>query len=272
MSEQASDLDRGAADVFGLMTDTSTPAPTLSLDAEAPLVTLPPDTVALIVARVQAGLSPLGPDHPRTMITRRIVVPSTALAVLDVVGLVAAAAGGHTVLAVVAAVLFVVLAYLAFAGVRFVRADPLRVAAPQRTAVDAAKTWRSGQGWTDAQRDDPWARLVGVACSDTARIAASKAWAWPSIAGQRSETELAALLDDVDAYAHAQVGSAATADSPLVLRVAALRCYADALDDLVRRGAGGEDVRDALPGAEDERLTGLLAVARTSGTQRSEPS
>ena len=127
MSEQANGIDGDAADVLRELTTSSGIVPALALEAATPLVTLPPDLVALIVGRVQAGATAFGADHPRAPITRRIVLPSAALAVLDLIGLVAAVATGHTVLAVVTAVLFVVLGYLAFAGVRFVRADPLRV-------------------------------------------------------------------------------------------------------------------------------------------------
>ena len=159
MSEQASEIDSGAADVLGQMAATPAPVPDLTLEAATPLRTLPPELVALIVGRVQAGVTAFGDDHPRAAITNRIVVPSTVLAVLDAVGLIAAVFTGHAVLALVAALLLLVLAYLALAGVRFVRADPLRVTPEQLAYVEALKTWSSHLEWTDEQRSGPWGRL-----------------------------------------------------------------------------------------------------------------
>lgn len=278
MSDTAAEIQRAGAVV---LTQLSQTAPELAFDAATPLDTLPPDLVALIVNRVNAGATAFGTDQPRAPIIWRVVVPSIVLAVLDAAGLVAAAITGRYVLAVVAAVLLVVLSYLARAGVRFVREDPLRVTGEQRARVGEARHWNSSQTWTDEQRSGSWCRLVASAAAATVRIAGSDAWTWVALSDQRSQTQLAQLLDVLDAEAIALARSgqdvpASTSEDDagarLLTRVAALHSYADALDDVVRRAATKVELRTELPPADRARLAGLIDTARGPAALDTEPS
>lgn len=238
-----------------------------SIKARTPIKPLPPGTGGRIAARVQAGLDPLGTNYPRSATSRRVVLPSAGLAVLDVVAFGIALAAGETVLAVVAAVLFVVLAGVALAGRRYVGGDPLRLTARDRLAFVNAGRWSSVQQWTGPIAFTRECALMVAAARAGQRVVASSSWSSGRLADSGVQLALAAELDQVDAGAFA-IASRRYPDYPgglpgtpvtsaeldgawdkLLTRVAALTAYADTLDGVAghqaaapRQGGQVDDV------------------------------
>lgn len=262
----------------------TTPA---SIKARAPIRPLPADTAARITARVQAGLEPLGSSFPRSATFHRVVLPSALLAVLDALAFVVALAAGQAVLAVVAAVLFVVLACVALAGQRYVRGDPLRLTARDRLGVVNAGRWSSDQRWAGPIASTRECALVVAAARAGQRIVGSTSWTSGQLANSGVQLALAAELDQLDAEAFA-IASRRYRDFPgglpgtpvasseldrawdkLVTRVAALTGYADTLDGLdryqdaaLRQGGPVDDATLLGPGQRDvEALAFFLSAS-----------
>jgi hypothetical protein len=261
------DLSYARASVLATVAGSAISARPPTVQAAAPLGALPPQLEAKLASRAAAGLSPVGPDHPRRRVWPRVVVPSATFAVVDAVAVGALAGGGHVVLAIVAGVLFVPFAALAVAGARYASRDPLRLNASERRAIAAASTWESRQVWTGSLASCEERGLVIAAAYAAERIARSNAWRSGRIDDQRLELNLAAELDQIDDQAH-RIASArheyapgsppAMGTAPVVdaawettlTRVAALTAYANELDgaDTKRIDAmtrQGDPVRDS---------------------------
>jgi hypothetical protein len=256
------------------------------LDAATPLRSLPPVLEAKLAARADAGLVPLGADHPRRGLWGRVVLPSAAFAGLDAVGIGVGAAAGHTVLAIFAGVLFIPFAGIAGAGARFAGRDPLRFTAADRRQVSAASRWESGQEWTGALAGGAERGLVIAATVAGERIARSPTWRSGRIDELRIQLDLAHELDQIDDQAH-RIALARRAQGPstpgrapvvdaawdaAVDRVAALTAYADQIDGWEQRRIDaltrqGDPVRDSellagstLDDMAVEQLTALMLV------------
>jgi hypothetical protein len=255
------DLERARASVLAVIAGSGGSPTAPSLEADAPLGQLPAATARTIAARSSNGLSPLGHDHPRSGTWRRVVVPSGALAVLDAVAVVVAAAKGSTILAIAAGVIFVVFAGMAISGARFASSDPLRLDAADRRAVKAGRHWTSRQDWSGPLAFCSERGLLVAALDAARRIARSPLWMSGRLDAHRARLDLATELDQIDADSHAvavsryggpsgtinAAGGLPSAGAPtpsienawdaVVTRVAALTCYADGLDGLPARHA-----------------------------------
>lgn len=229
-----------------LRTALASPAgtPPQAIKARTPIKALPQDLTTKAQARVAAGFDPLGTRYPRGIVFTRVVVPSTVLALVDLVLLVAAIVADSSVLATVSAVLFAVFGGIALASRHFVASDPLRLSARDRLAVVEAGRWRTSQDWSGPLVTGPESALAGAAARAGSRIVASPAWTSGQLASTGVVLALGAELDQVDAAAFtiatARAGSsgtltAAEADDAwprMVTRVAALTAYADTVAEL----------------------------------------
>ncbi len=245
-------LARGQVQAFVAASAGSGHPPAVS--ARTPLTFLDDATEAKLAKRVAAGLPPGGGAFPRRSVLMRTVVPSAVLAVLDLAGLGAALAGGNTLLAVLAAVLFVVLASVAVAGARFVAGDPLRLTADEQRRVAAAGSWRSRHDWSGPLAGGAERGIVLAACDAARRITRTPHWRAGQIGDRHVHLDLARELDAVDAEAH-RIGTAGhgVPDGPawaaLLDRVAALTAYASQVD-------GYEQRREAAPARGPGAATG----------------
>jgi hypothetical protein len=259
--DPAAELARARESVLALIAGSAGSATAPSLQAEAPLSRPPAATAQSIAARTAAGLTPVGHDHPRSGTWRRVVVPSTTLAVLDGIAAAVAIAKGSTILAIAAGVIFLVFAGLAISGARFASSDPLRLGASDRRALRTARRWRSRQDWSGPLAFCPERGLLVAALDAARRIARTPIWQSGQLDAHRARLDLATELDQIDAGAHAvaksryggpggtvnAAGGLPTAGpstpsierawDAVVTRVAALTCYADSLDGLPARVA-----------------------------------
>jgi hypothetical protein len=250
----AQDLVRARQSVLAVLAGTGGSEQPPTLQAASPLRALEPALEAKLSNRLIAGLTPHGNDYPRRSVVRRVVIPSALLAFLDAVGVGVAAGGGHLVLALVAAVLFIPFAFMAVAGARFAASDPQRVTTFDRRAIAKASTWQSHQAWTGPLAFCSERALVVAAVYAAERITRSPAWRSTSLDEHRVRLDLAEELDQIDAqsfriasarYQGSAGGLPVAVASPVadqawdtaVTRVAALTCYADSLDGLSKRQA-----------------------------------
>jgi len=153
------DLTMARADVMALIAGSPMSMRPPTVQAAAPLRALPAAIEAKLASRASAGLTPLGTEHPRGGVWQRVVLPSGTLAAVDAVGVVVGAADGHTVLAIVAAVLFVPLGAIAGFGARFASSDPLRLSTRDRRAINDASAGtpsRCGRGRCPPARSAGW--------------------------------------------------------------------------------------------------------------------
>jgi hypothetical protein len=232
------------------------------LEAAAPLRSLPPAVEAKLANRAGGGGGGSGTPDVR----RRVVVPCASLAVLDAIGVVAAAVAGHVALAIVAAVLFVGLTALAVLGLHY-GGDANHLSARDRLVIAAAARWRSKQRWTAVPAGSRERGLVIAATRAAARIAGSPAWRSGRLDEQRVRLDLAGELDQIDEQAHriatARAATGAVTEDPAVDRawdaavdrVAALTAYANELDGYARRRRD-EQARLADPVRDTDLLTG----------------
>src|SRR3954452_934526 len=119
------DLEHERAQVLALIAGSPMGKPP-HVEAPTPLRPLAPELEAKLANRAD-------PPAPAVDVRRRVVIPAAGLAGLDLIGVGGAAATGHVVLAIVAAVLFVPLATLAVLGAR-AGTDPNRLTAADRLA------------------------------------------------------------------------------------------------------------------------------------------
>jgi hypothetical protein len=221
--------------------------------AAAPLRPLPPELEARLPGRALTA----APDPAATVSARRVVLPATLLALLDLVGVTAGLSTGHYVLAVIAGILFVPLAGIAGIGAGLLRRRPARLTGPERRAIAAASRWDSKQAWTGPIEFCQERGLVIAAAREAERIVSTPGWRSGALGEQRVRLDLVAELDQIDAQAHriALARHVDRSDSPAVDqawdtavdRVAALASYADNL-----RGLSGP----ANPARESDLLAG----------------
>jgi hypothetical protein len=245
----------------------SRPAPNAS--GPSPLRPVPPAVEARLANRAAAGLEPAGTGYPRAGVWQRVVAPSGALAAADAVGVIAAAATGHALLAVLAAVLFVPLAAIAAFGARFAAGDPLRLTAADRKAIASASRWESRQDWTGPFEFGTERGLVIAAARTAERVAGSPAWRSGRLDDQRVRLDLAFELDQIDDQAHriavarqgpTSPGAAPVADAAweaALDRVAALTAYANELDGSAQRRRD-ELARQSDPVTDSDLMAGSV--------------
>lgn len=213
------------------------------------------------------------PAQSRPTELRKVVVPCTLLALVDLVVLVIAVTGGRYVFAVVAGILFVPFAALAVIGAGIARRDQVQLSLADRRAMAVASRWDSKQQWTGPLATSDERGLVIAAARVAERIANSPGWRLDALGEHRVRLDLINELDQIDDQAHriavARQHQAGAADpvldrswQGLVDRVAALTAYADSLDGLAASRAatvhelGGDPVRDAdlLAGSSRDQL------------------
>lgn len=283
MSEpQPPDLERERAQVLAAIAGSPMSIRPPTAHAVAPLRALPAAVEAKLASRAQAGLAPLGTDHPRGRVWQRVVLPSATLAAADALGTGVAAVDGHPVLAIGAAVLFVPFAAVAALGARFATRDPLRLTTAEHRVVNQACQWHSKQLWTGPLSSSSERGLVIAAARAAERIARNATWRSGRLDEQRLRLDLGTELDQIDDQAHRIAsarhagGGVAPGTTPVIdaawesalNRVAALTGYANRLDgyDERRREAlarEGDPVRDSdlLAGsARDELAIDQLAA------------
>src|SRR3954452_24348287 len=243
------DLSYERSEVLAIIAGSPMSPPAPNANGPSPLRPVPPVLEAKLANRAAAGLEPSGTSYPRAGVWPRVVAPSGALAAADAVGIIAAAATGHALLAVLAAVLFVPLAAIAALGARFAARDPLRLSAADRKAIAAASRWESRQDWTGPFEFGTERGLVIAAARTAERIAGSPAWRSGRLDDQRVRLDLAFELDQIDDQAHriavtrhaqgsVSPGAAPVADTAweaALDRVAALSAYANELDGNAQR-------------------------------------
>lgn len=206
-----------------------------SLHTPAPLGSPPDEVRARVAARIAAGLSPLGTDHPTADLPRRVVIPCAVLAGADALAVAGMAFSGHLVPTVLAAVLFVPLSAFAIAGARYTVRDPLRLSADDRAALAATCRWTSSQPWQNLAGASEERSLLEAVMRAAERAAGSAAWQSSALDSAGVRINLAAELDRIDAEAYAlAAGQADDADqrwAALRDRAALLTSYADRLAD-----------------------------------------
>jgi hypothetical protein len=231
--------------------------------ADGPLRALPPAAEARHAAR---NLS--APGGRPTPDLGKVFATCALLAVLDAVVVVIAIVTGHVVFAIVAGVLFLLLAAFALAARSATHRDPAQVRPLDRRAIGAASRWDSKQSWTGPLATSSERGLVVAATQAAERIARSPGWTSNALADQRIQLDLIFELDQIDDQAHriavARQQQPGTTDPVLdqawdasVDRVAALTAYADNLDGLAK---AQQDAVDRL-GGDPVRDTGLLTGA-----------
>jgi len=237
--------------------------------------------------RANAPLRPLAPAAEARLGARNLPAPGgrpkpdlgkvfaicALLAVLDAVVAIIAVATGHTVFAILAGILFLLLAAFALAARSAMRRDPAQVTPVDRRAIQAASRWDSKQSWTGPLVTSSERGLVVAATQAAERIARSPGWTSGALADHRIQLDLIFELDQIDDQAHrialARQQQPGTTDPVLdqawdaaVDRVAALTAYADNLDGLARsqqdaiNRLGGDPVRDSnlLAGSTQDQL------------------
>ena len=236
--------------------------------ANAPLRPLAPAAEARLAARNL----PAAGGRPTPDLGKAFAVCSL-LAALDVVVVIIAIATGHTVFAIVAGILFLLLAAFALAARSAMRRDPAQVPPPDRRAIHAASRWDSKQSWTGPLATSSERGLVVAATQAAERIARSPGWTSGALADHRIQVDLVFELDQIDDQAHriavARQQQPGTTDPVLdqawdaaVDRVAALTAYADNIDGLAKsqqdaiNRLGGDPVRDSnlLAGSTQDQL------------------
>ena len=230
-----------------------------TLNTRQPLHPLSPELAAKQDARAAAGLSPEGVDYPRAQVWTRMVIPALAVGGIDLLGLVGAGlAAAHHVpwagpVAGLALAAFIAIGVVSARAARSALRDPLRLSTPERRQLNQARSWQSSQSWLGLQSGGPEHLLLLQARDTVAEVAGSRAWGSRELEDHRTQLDLMAELDGIDAQA-AQLADLRTqagtrgpsaeqysvrlslAWDALLERVARLRLYADAVHALDQCG------------------------------------